>query len=51
MKGLRFEVTRVDRNLVVEADRRILAAAIANLVQNALKFTRRRPTAARYTKS
>ena len=40
MKGLRFEVTRVDRNIVVEADRQILAAAVANLVQNALKFTR-----------
>ena len=40
MKGLRFEVTRVDRNLVVEADRQILGAAIANLTHNALKFTR-----------
>jgi CheY-like chemotaxis protein len=38
--GLNFEVAAVDSSVVVEADRQILAAAIANLVQNALKFTR-----------
>jgi signal transduction histidine kinase len=38
-RGLRFEVTAVDRTIVVDADRSILAAAIANLVQNAFKFT------------
>jgi hypothetical protein len=38
-RGLHFAVETVDRTLVVEADRQILAAALANLVQNALKFT------------
>jgi signal transduction histidine kinase len=38
-RGIDFVVTSVDQNVVVEADRQILAAAIANLVQNALKFT------------
>ncbi len=38
--GLRFEVTSVDPNIVVEADRPALSAALANLVQNAFKFTR-----------
>jgi signal transduction histidine kinase len=39
-KGLRFEVTTADRMVFVEVDRPILVAAIANLLQNALKFTR-----------
>ena len=39
-KGLRFEVSSVDHAVVVEADRPILAAALANLLQNAFKFTR-----------
>ena len=39
-RGLRFEVTTVDRTVIVEADRQILAATVANLLQNALKFTR-----------
>jgi len=39
-RGLRFEVAAVDSAVIVEADRQILAAAISNLVQNALKFTR-----------
>jgi signal transduction histidine kinase len=39
-RGLRFEVTATDSSVIVEADRQILASAIANLVQNALKFTR-----------
>jgi signal transduction histidine kinase len=38
-KGLHFVVTTVDRTVIVEADRPILAAAIANLLQNAFKFT------------
>jgi signal transduction histidine kinase len=38
-RGLRFEVTTVDRTVIVDADRQILAATIANLLQNALKFT------------
>ena len=39
-KGLQLLVTAVDHNVIVEADRQILAAAVTNLVQNALKFTR-----------
>jgi CheY-like chemotaxis protein/signal transduction histidine kinase len=38
-RGLRLHVTPADPSLIVEADRQILAAAVANLVQNALKFT------------
>jgi signal transduction histidine kinase len=38
-RGLDFAVTSVDHTVVVRADRQILAAALANLVQNALKFT------------
>ena len=33
-------MTSVDHSLVVLADRQILAAAVANLLQNAFKFTR-----------
>jgi signal transduction histidine kinase len=39
-KGLHFEVTTVDRTVIVEADRPVLTAAVANLLQNAFKFTR-----------
>jgi signal transduction histidine kinase len=39
-RGLQFEVGVVDSTVIVQADRQILAAAIANLVQNALKFTK-----------
>ena len=35
-----FTVTTVDRSVEVNVDRQILAGAIANLLQNALKFTR-----------
>jgi signal transduction histidine kinase len=38
-KGLHFLVTTADRNVIVEADRPILAAAVGNLLQNAFKFT------------
>jgi signal transduction histidine kinase len=37
--GLNLVVTSVDRSVVVEADRQILAAAVANLLENAFKFT------------
>ncbi len=43
-RGLEFVVTKVDPTVVVEADRQILAAALANLLQNAFKFTRRGTT-------
>jgi hypothetical protein len=39
-RGLTFAVTTVDRGVRVHADRQILAAAIANLSQNAFKFSR-----------
>jgi signal transduction histidine kinase len=38
-KGLHFAVTTMDRTAIVQADRPILASAIANLLQNAFKFT------------
>jgi signal transduction histidine kinase len=38
-RGVRFAVTSVDPSVMVLADRQILVAAVANLVQNALKFT------------
>ena len=38
-RGLKLNVTVADPTAVVVADRQILAAAIANLLQNALKFT------------
>lgn len=39
-RGLRFEASPVDATAAIDADRPILAAAIANLLQNAFKFTR-----------
>jgi signal transduction histidine kinase len=39
-KGLRFSVETVEHTVIVEADRPVLAAAVANLLQNAFKFTR-----------
>ncbi|HET9326247.1 MAG TPA: HAMP domain-containing sensor histidine kinase [Candidatus Eisenbacteria bacterium] len=38
--GLQFSVGRVDKNLLVDVDRHLLASAISNLLQNAFKFTR-----------
>ncbi|HEY5240569.1 MAG TPA: hypothetical protein VIJ22_03850, partial [Polyangiaceae bacterium] len=38
-RGLEFVVTKVDPTVAVEADRQILAAALANLLQNSFKFT------------
>jgi signal transduction histidine kinase len=38
-QGLRLELMMVDPSVIVSVDRQILAAAIANLVNNALKFT------------
>jgi signal transduction histidine kinase len=39
-RGLQLTVTPVPQGVSVEMDRQILAAAVANLVQNAFKFTR-----------
>ena len=39
-RGLHLAVMAVDPSVIVEADRQILAAAVANLLQNAFKFTR-----------
>ena len=38
-RNLALTVTPVDRAVAVEVDRQILAGAIANLMQNAFKFT------------
>jgi len=38
--GIKLLVSPVDRDLVVEADRQLLASAVSNLLQNAFKFTR-----------
>lgn len=43
-RGRGLIVINVDATITVDADRQILAAAIANLVQNAFKFTRRGST-------
>ncbi|MGD0526235.1 MAG: HAMP domain-containing sensor histidine kinase [Polyangiaceae bacterium] len=39
-QGRKVTTAEVDPSIIVEADRQILAAALANLVQNAIKFTR-----------
>ena len=39
-RGLRLAVTSVDRTVTIEGDRQILAAAISNLLHNAVKFSR-----------
>ena len=39
-RGHRFTVTPVDRDAAVHVDRQIVGAALANLLQNAFKFTR-----------
>jgi signal transduction histidine kinase len=38
-RGLQLTVTSVPRGVSIEVDRQILAAAVANLLQNAFKFT------------
>jgi signal transduction histidine kinase len=38
-REITFVVTTVDRSVRVEADRQVLAAMIANLLQNAFKFS------------
>ncbi|MDP9149610.1 MAG: HAMP domain-containing histidine kinase [Myxococcota bacterium] len=39
-KGIQLAVTPVDHDVIVEVDRPILIAAVSNLLQNAIKFTR-----------
>jgi signal transduction histidine kinase len=43
-RGIRLEVLPVEDDVVIEADRQILAAAVGNLLQNAFKFTQPRTT-------
>jgi len=38
-RGVRLDVTSVERNVVINGDRQILEAAVSNLLQNAFKFT------------
>lgn len=38
-RGIHFVVTPIDATVTIEGDRQILAAAIANLLQNAFKFS------------
>ncbi len=40
VRGLQFGMTAVDRDVTIEGDRPVVAAAITNLLQNAFKFTR-----------
>jgi signal transduction histidine kinase len=39
-RGLRFTVTPVEPGVSIEVDRQLMAAALANLLQNAFKFSR-----------
>ncbi len=41
-RGLNFTITSVDRSVMVEGDRQLLASAVSNLLQNAFKFTPKR---------
>lgn len=38
-RSIRLSVSSVDRTVTIEGDRQVLAAALANLLQNAFKFT------------
>ncbi|MBK7828719.1 HAMP domain-containing sensor histidine kinase [Nannocystis sp.] len=46
VQGLSLAVSSVDRTVWVEGDRQIIAAAVANLLQNAFKFTHKRTVVA-----
>jgi signal transduction histidine kinase len=50
-RGLHFEVTPADRTLTIQGDRQILAAAVANLLHNAFKFTHKHGTVALTTRA
>jgi signal transduction histidine kinase len=43
-RGVSLTVTPVEDGVAIEADRQVLAAVVANLLQNAFKFTRPRTT-------
>jgi signal transduction histidine kinase len=43
-RGIRLTVMPVEDGVAIEADRQVLAAVVANLLQNAFKFTRPRTT-------
>jgi signal transduction histidine kinase len=43
-RGINLTVTPVEDGLAIEADRQVLSAVVANLLQNALKFTRPQTT-------
>jgi signal transduction histidine kinase len=43
-RGVTLTVTPVEEGITIEADREVLAAVVASLLQNALKFTRPRTT-------
>jgi signal transduction histidine kinase len=49
-RGLQLAVMSVDRAVIVEADRQVLAAALSNLLNNAFKFTRKRGSVALKTR-
>lgn len=43
-RGLTLTVLPIEPDVVIEADRQVLAAVVGNLLQNAFKFTRPRTT-------
>jgi signal transduction histidine kinase len=43
-RGVRLTVTPVGKGVAIEVDRQVLAAVVANLLQNAFKFTRPQTT-------
>ncbi|HTE55963.1 MAG TPA: HAMP domain-containing sensor histidine kinase [Kofleriaceae bacterium] len=50
-RGMFLSVTSVDRSTMIQGDRQTIAAAIANLLQNAFKFTRKHSMVALTTRA
>lgn len=50
-KEIQFTVPSVERSVIVQADRQILSAAVANLLHNAFKFTQRKGNVSLTTRS